>query len=231
LRDPTAYYFECVRYFYQKLPDEIRAHRLYFHNVSGNRRGFGEHAFHVMWYMLLQEFRPATFLEIGVFRGQVISLVALWARLSGLVCDVTGISPFSGAPDSTSRYRLDLDYYQDTLQNFDHFQLAHPNLLRAYSTDRTAQQAISALAWDMVYIDGNHDYDVALKDWQTCASALKRGGVIVLDDSALTTTFAPPAFAATRGHPGPSRLASEVDRSQFQEILQVGHNRAFQKIA
>jgi len=37
--------------------------------VAENRRGFGENAFHTMWYLLLEEFKPATFLEIGVFRG------------------------------------------------------------------------------------------------------------------------------------------------------------------
>jgi hypothetical protein len=54
--------------------------------------------------------------------------------------------------------------------------------------------------------------------------------VIVLDDSGLTTAYRPPLFA-TGGHPGPSRLASELDRSRFREVLQVGHNRAFERIA
>src|SRR5689334_17046449 len=64
LEDPTAFYLECTRYFQQSLPAELKAHRAYFHNVPGNRRGYGEDAFHVMWHLLFQEFRPATFLEI-----------------------------------------------------------------------------------------------------------------------------------------------------------------------
>jgi hypothetical protein len=82
----------------------------------------------------------------------------------------------------------------------------------------------------MIYIDGNHDYEVASKDWELCSSHVKQDGIIVLDDAALATSFDPPAYAATRGHPGPSRLAEEIDRSRFREILQVGHNRVFQKI-
>jgi hypothetical protein len=35
---------------------------------------------------------------------------------------------------------------------------------------------------------------------------------------------------ATAGHPGPTRLAGEIDRKKFREILQVGHNRVFQKL-
>src|SRR5262245_35749231 len=74
LAQPTAFYFECLRYFYQELPPEIMAHRLYFRK---QRRGFGENPFHVMWFLLFREFKPHNFLEIGVFRGQTISLAAL----------------------------------------------------------------------------------------------------------------------------------------------------------
>jgi hypothetical protein len=229
LRDPTGFYFECLRYFYHQLPLEVTKHRAYFHNVPGKRRGFGEDAFHVMWHLLFQEFKPANFLEIGVFRGQTLSLAAVCARMSGHLCDVHGISPFTAAGDAVSKYRQDIDYYQDTLANFDHFRLPHPELLKAYSTDPIALELIASRKWDMIYIDGNHDYEVVEKDWEACSKGLKPGGLIVLDDAGLTTVFHPPSFAATRGHPGPSRVAQEINRSQFRELLQVGHNRVFQK--
>jgi hypothetical protein len=227
LKEPTAFYFECLRYFYQELPPEIRAHRLYFRK---NRRGFGENPFHVMWYLLFREFKPSNFLEIGVFRGQTISLTALCTRFLNSHCEVFGISPFSPAGDSVSRYGTGVDYLEDTLANFDHFELPRPHLLRAYSTDPTAAELISSKAWDMIYIDGNHDYEIARKDWHLCSVHAKHGGLIVLDDAALTTSFQPPAYAGTRGHPGPSRVAQEIDHSGFRELLQVGHNRVFQKI-
>jgi hypothetical protein len=72
--------------------------------------------------------------------------------------------------------------------------------------------------------------EILLKDWEVCAASVKPGGIIILDDSSLSTSYRPPAFA-TGGHPGPSRLASEIDSSLFREILQVGHNRLFQKAA
>jgi hypothetical protein len=68
-----------------------------------------------------------------------------------------------------------------------------------------------------------------LKDWKVCAESARKGGVIVMDDSGLTTGYKPPQFA-TGGQSGPSRLAREIDRKQFREILQVGHNRVFQKL-
>src|SRR6266704_2200421 len=220
LRDPTCMYLEFLRYFYQQLPAELKAHRAYFHNVESNRRGYGEDAFHVMWHLLIREFRPGTFLELGVFRGQTISLAALCARIGGFRCEVHGISPFSPAGDSVSKYRQDIDYYADTLVNFDHFGLPHPNLLRGYSTDPAAVELIESRSWDMIYIDGNHDYEIVKKDWENCSQNTRAGGVIVFDDAGLTSSFNPPPYIAWRGHPGPSRMAKEVDRSKFQEILQ-----------
>src|SRR4051812_25161223 len=83
--EPLAFYLDCLRYFQLELHPELKAHRLYF---TGNRRGFGEHVFHVMWSLLLEQFKPRDFLEIGVYRGQVISLVALWNRIHGRSCEV-----------------------------------------------------------------------------------------------------------------------------------------------
>ena len=226
LDDPTRYYLDCFRFFHQRLPSELREHRAYFTQES---RGFGEDAFHVMWFLLFREFQPKNFLEIGVFRGQTLSLAALLSRMNHRAADVCGISPFSSAGDSVSRYRKDVDYFEDTLKNFSHFELPKPELLRAFSTEPDAQRFVSSRPWAMIYIDGNHDYEVARQDWDTCSRNMDPDGIIVLDDSGLTTSFRPPLFA-TAGHPGPSRLAQEIDRKCFRELLQVGHNRVFQKI-
>ncbi|MEO7933694.1 MAG: class I SAM-dependent methyltransferase [Chthoniobacterales bacterium] len=216
-----------MAFFYKHLPDDIRAHRRYF---NAEQRGFGEEAFHVMWWMLFREFRPRHFLEIGVYRGQTLSLAALLQRKLGIEGSVTGISPFTSSGDAVSQYRKDLDYRADTLANFVHFNLTPPNLVKAYSTDPAALEAIGNGAWDCIYIDGNHDYEVALADLLACSRALQPGGILVLDDSGLSTSYLPPAFA-TGGHPGPSQVASEIEPKEFEEILQVGHNRVFRKLA
>jgi Methyltransferase domain len=227
LRDPTAFYRECQRYFYQRTPPAVREHRAYFQRPW---MGFGEDAFHAMWFLLFREFKPAAFLEIGVYRGQTLSLAALLSRINGVPCEVQGISPFSSAGDSlTKRYSGKFDYYEDTLKNFEHFKLPVPKLLRAYSTDDAAKTLITSRRWDLIYIDGNHDYEVARQDWTVCAAAVKPGGAIVLDDAGLTTSYRPPIYASP-GHPGPSRLAVEVGAKGFREILQVGHNRVFQRL-
>jgi predicted O-methyltransferase YrrM len=228
LADPTGYYFDCVRYFHgPHFPDELKKHRQYF--LRG-QRGFGEDAFHVMWWMLFREMHPKSFLEIGVYRGQTLSLGALLQRILQIDGSVTGISPFSPAGDSVSTYRGNLDYLHDTQLNFHAFGLQKPELLRAYSSDDIATVRIRQQTWDAIYIDGNHDYEIAKADWTVCSGCVRSGGIIVLDDSALGTAYSPPRFA-TAGHPGPSRLATEIDAAGFREILRVGHNRVFKKKA
>jgi SAM-dependent methyltransferase len=226
LADPTEFYLRCFRFFHFQLSEDLKQHRAYF---SKSGRGFGEDAFHVMWFLLFREFRPLNFLEIGVYRGQTLSLAALLQQKNGLQPAVAGISPFQSSGDSVSRYRKDIDYLQDTLTNFQYFKLPEPKLLKAYSTDEKAMEFILSQTWNCIYIDGNHDYGIVQQDWQNCSQALAEGGIIVLDDSGLTTEYQPPIFS-TKGHPGPSRMAQEIDRSKFREILQVGHNRVFQKI-
>ncbi|WP_213804550.1 class I SAM-dependent methyltransferase [Granulicella sp. dw_53] len=228
LANPTEFYQHCFHYFHTRLPKSLREHRAYF---ESNGRGFGERSFHVMWFLLFRKFAPENFLEIGVFRGQTLSLAAMLARHFKFDASMQGISPFSPAGDAVSKYRHDLNYYEDTLENFAHFSLPAPGLLQAYSTDRMAAELIASQEWSCIYIDGNHDYEIARRDWDLCASNLRTGGLIVLDDSGLTTSYAPSPILSTAGHPGPSRLAKEVDRTHFREILQVGHNRVFQKTA
>ncbi len=140
LKNPTAYYTRCFHYFHTRLPEPLRAHRAYFETGG---RGFGEKAFHVMWFLLFREFSPKSFLEIGVFRGQTLSLAALLARHFNLDCLTQGISPFSPAGDAVSKYRRDVDYYDDTLKNFAHFSLPAPALLKAYSTEAAAARLVA----------------------------------------------------------------------------------------
>jgi hypothetical protein len=225
LRDPTAFYRKMFQEFHHRAPSYLREHRAYF---IEDQRGFGEDAFHMMWWHLLTRFRPARFLEIGVYRGQVLSLVSLIAKQEKFDCHVCGISPFSSVGDTVSAYRDDIDYLDNTLANFKRFGLPQPELIQAYSSDGSAQRVIASRRWDMIYIDGNHDYDAVRADWQCCAPEVAPHGLIVLDDAGLDTRYAPPRFA-TAGHPGPSRWAKQIAGTSFRECLQVGHNRVFQR--
>ncbi len=212
-------------HFNNLCPEVLRAHRNYF---KQNGRGFGENAFHAMWFMLLREFKPQQCLEIGVYRGQVISLWALIARTLDFDCKVHGISPFTPAGDEVSVYMEKMDYFEDTLQHHRHFSLPEPELLRAYSTDPEALAYIRSRRWDMIYIDGNHDYDVALADYEVCKENLAEGGLLIMDDSSLYTDYVPLRFSFA-GHPGPSRVVQERALKELRFLGGVGHNNVFMK--
>jgi cephalosporin hydroxylase len=210
-------------HFHHLCPGELREHRTYFRQEM---RGFGEDAFHAMWFTLLREFKPEECLEIGVYRGQVISLWALISRNFGFFCDVHAISPFASTGDRVSVYLRNVDYLEDTLAHHRHFGLREPNLVCAFSTDPIALEQIRSRQWNLIYIDGNHDYEVALADYEVCRDNLAVGGLLVMDDSSLGTNFRPPLFS-TAGHPGPSRIVLELAMKQLRFLGGVGHNNVF----
>lgn len=222
----NSQYMHFHQKFWNTMPIWLKHHREYF---KLEQRGFGEDAFHAMWHDILKEYRPRHLLEIGVYRGQVISLWSLLAKHLDIVCDIHAISPFTSAGDDVSVYISNLDYYDDVHQNFSHFQLCMPHLHKGFSTDPEMIDVISSRQWDLIYIDGSHDYEVVKSDFQNCSKMLSKNGLIVLDDSAVGTAYEAPIYSSN-GHPDPSRVAAEIDPAGFKEILSVGHNRVFKKI-
>lgn len=227
IEDPTEYYLDAFRYYIFNLPSQLRSHKRYFRKES---RGFGENAFHTLWYMLYEKYKFLNFLEIGIYRGQTISLLALIAKLKDKNIFLQGISPFDNTGDKVSGYK-ELDYLKDVLDNFEYLSLEKPKLLRAFSTDPSAVELISSKYWDCIYIDGSHDIEIVKKDWLICSQHIRIGGVVVFDDAALYTAYRPPFFAF-KGHPGPSTVADgiEENNSNYKEILRVGHNRVFERL-
>jgi len=217
--------YACFQWLYdQMLPMYMRNHRDYF---AQDQRGFGEDAFHAMWFLIFQEYRPGLALEIGVYRGQVISLWSLMAKHMSLNTEVHGISPFTAQGDQVSNY-VAIDYYSDVVSHFKHFGLSEPFLHTGLSTDETMIDVVISRSWDLIYVDGSHDYETVKHDCELCGRAIKPGGLVVLDDASLYNGFTPPRFSFA-GHPGPSRVAENMSSEFFQEIVTVGHNRVFQR--
>jgi hypothetical protein len=78
--------------------DFLKVHRDW---VEQNSWGFEGRAFHYMWYLLLKDDvltrHSPSLLEIGVYKGQVISLWALIAQHVSRPVEITGISPLEGS--------------------------------------------------------------------------------------------------------------------------------------
>ena len=127
-----------------------------------------------------------------------------------------------------SSYLKSIDYYADVLEHHTHFGLKAPSLYRGFSTEPGAAEYINSMSWDLIYIDGSHDYDVALQDYMICRDQLSKNGILVMDDSSLYTDFTPPRFAFS-GHPGPSRIVKELAMNELHFLGAVGHNSVFMK--
>jgi len=223
--DPNELYHYMHHYFHHLCPPEIRAHRDYFRK---ERRGFGEDAFQAMWWTILREFKPHYCLEIGVYRGQVTSLFALIAKLCDFPCEVHALSPF--LPVGHWYYPTTVDYESDVKKNFSHFDLPNPVLIRAYSNKPKGIKHIESKEWNVIYIDGDHDFTVVLEDYKVCLKHLKPGGILVFDDSSLETPYKAPSFASA-GQSGPTRVAKEYAMKEKELIFlgAVGHNTVFRK--
>jgi hypothetical protein len=214
-----------THYFIYKLPKEIQNHRIFF---SKSNRGFGEDAFHAMWFHIFRDFKPINCLEIGVYRGQTLSLWALLSDFFNIESNLAGISPFSNHGDTVSKYDNKIDYYNDTLSNIKHFSSRKIDLCRSFSTEKPAANFMRKKRWDLIYIDGGHDFATVFSDYKLAINNLSKGGVLVLDDSSLFFDFTAPSFSFS-GHPGPSKVARDFAANDLKFVFGVGHNNVYIK--
>jgi hypothetical protein len=228
---------EVYRHFdnlFEHLPNNVKEHRIYFEKEG---RGFGERAFHSAWYWLISTFFSNTnsnlkFLEIGVFRGQTLTLIPLIAKELKVSAQCHGISPLDNSADEVSTYPC-IDYQQDILHNSRIFEVeTNITLLKEYSNSNKALSLISSLPWDLIYIDGSHDYVDVKNDAHNCVEALSIGGILVFDDSSL---FLNDIYRHVRkpkflGHKGPSSVIKELISTNIIHLLTVGHLNFFIKV-
>jgi hypothetical protein len=206
------------------LPKKFRDHREFFKKES---RGFGEDAFHFVWYRLFKKIHPKRCLEIGVYRGQVISLWELLSKHLGYSAEVWGITPLNNLGDDVSNYPT-LNYGLEIKNNYNFFKLDQPKLLQNSSESNEASTFIKTGEWDLIYIDGNHNYNNVLNDYINSNIGLNCGGFLVLDDSSLYLNYRPKK-GSFKGHHGPSQILIEKVANEMQHMLTIGHLNIFQK--
>lgn len=149
----------------------LKAHRDW---VEQNIFGFGERSFHYLWKLLLAELpENPNLLEIGIFRGQTISL---WKMLRP-DSKVFGVSPL----DSTGGH-WDSDYEADVRRIHDQFGLDNPIIFKGLSGGKEIIWAAQERMYDLVYLDGGHSYEVVANDFLNYAPLVKVGGYLVIDD-------------------------------------------------
>jgi len=228
----------------------LASHRAH---IDQHKLGFGDPAFHAMWQQLLAaahaRFGPVTALEIGVFKGQVVSLWSLLAKTHGWPLRVHGITPFEGQPlpgvkwwrsvqarlNPWFRERLtsgdfypEDDYAKIVRRHFEHHGLAFDDVrwVRGYSTDPAVLAAVRNDRFHVIYIDGGHTYAAASADVTNFAPSVERGGFLVMDDA----SYDLPGTAFWKGYESVARACHLLPPLGFKNILNVGHNRIFEKL-
>lgn len=227
----------------------LAAHR---RHVEENQLGFGDPAFHSMWRVLLQaaaaRFGPVRALEIGVFKGQVISLWALLARAYQLDVRITALTPLSGQPMPRSRVLNKLRHwfslrFREQLQSgnfyppddyegivrafFAKFSLDFDQvtLHRGFSTDPALRARLGDAQFEIIYVDGDHTYEGALHDFSQYGPKVVPGGWLVADDAGCEL----PGTIFWKGHETVSRATRALPALGFTNILNVGHNRVYER--
>lgn len=221
-------------------------------HVEEHGLGFGDPAFHRLWQLLLsaaaQRFNQVRALEIGVFKGQVISLWALLAREQQLNLSIFALTPLSGRPLPGSRVLNKLRHWfsprfreQVMSGNFypaddyeaiirTHFrrhdlEFDRVKVYRGFSTDAALKADLVQSRFEIIYVDGDHTYEGALHDFQHYGPKVVPGGWLVADDAGCGL----PGTAFWKGHASVSRAAEVLPGLGFTNVLNVGHNRIYER--
>lgn len=180
--------------------------------------GFGERSFIWMWKLIVDEYPDPNFLEVGVFRGQIVGLIRLLAPKA----EITGITPL----DNTGGH-WESDYPADIKLLHDTFNLEQPKIIKGLSTDSEVMKQVADNRYDVVYIDGGHSYEVAKHDVLFYSKLVRPGGLLVVDDCANKYQLPIGYFK------GITEVSQAVDEQlpndEFKELFNVMHNRVFIK--
>jgi len=163
-KDTPDYHYNIATHFqiFLKHYPELYAHRKW---IKDNKYGFGEDSFHGVWLQLASELPDGfKFLELGVYKGQSISAIALSAKLLNKSCTTYGLSSFNGIDGTYYEHREGYD--KDVLDLFQLFTPENPPvLIKGYTADQEAiAKAAQYAPYDCIYIDADHTYNATIHD-------------------------------------------------------------------
>jgi len=203
-------------------------------HIEQNKLGFGDRAFHWLWKLLVDAMPVSfNFLEIGVYKGQVLSLVGMLAVKENKRARIFGVSPLDSTGDKFSRYET-LEYAEiiDNLQAWSGIPVGRrAQLIEGYSTDPGVKRRCRGSApYNIIYIDGGHDYNVVANDIITYSEMIADDGYFVMDDASCELNMPEGIWP---GHVDVGRAVRELLQpdQRFVERLAIGHLRVWQKSA
>jgi predicted O-methyltransferase YrrM len=126
---------------------------------------------------LANRYKVEKYIEIGVHNGSSMSYVLQ----SNYIKECVGIDPFETLKDKSSHY-----IHQDSINESRSIKNIENNnknsakikLIRGYSQD----VSIDDTDFDMLFIDGDHSYEMVKHDYEKFVKNVRSGGIIVFDD-------------------------------------------------
>lgn len=168
--------------------------QLKFHRdwSEGHVWGMGERSFHSLWKILVDEMpEKFQFVEIGVHKAQILSLIRILADRTKKDAVIMGITPMNGADTGWTED----NYEADIRRIHDEFNLKQPGLFKGYSQDKQIIETVAVGApFDIIYIDGLHTYDGCYADLFNYAPMVKKDGYLVIDDAMCDGNFPPSGY-------------------------------------
>jgi hypothetical protein len=164
--------------------DFLNNHRNY---IDRTRSGFGEFPFHYMWLLLLNQMPSKfRFMEIGVYKGAVLSLVKLISDKMGKVPEIYGITPLNTSGDKYLPQYDNENYLECIGKVFadNNLDVSTTCIIEGYSTDESIKQSmLQEPPFDIIYVDGSHNYEDVINDILLSDKILNTGGYMVFDDA------------------------------------------------
>jgi hypothetical protein len=197
--------------------------------ITQNNLGYGDNAHIFMWKELINHLpKMFNFLEIGVYKGLILCLIKLLANNA----NVYGISPLSAVGDKYTQYAEEnYSFLIQQLHEKFNVSFSLDNIFKGISTDeKIKQQVKEAGLFDVIYIDGGHDFDTVVSDINFSKQICRLNGFIVMDDASSYKDFE--TLNVFQGFYDVSDAVQQVleTDSNYVERLCVGHNRIFQKV-
>lgn len=206
--------------------ENLNHHRTF---VEQNIFGFGERSFHWLWYLVVQELpKNFTFLEIGVLKGQTLSLIKMLADIMKKKATRYGVTPLSNEGGV-----WESDYAKDIETIHDQFNLAKDyKILQGLSEDPAIIEQASKLKLDVLYIDGGHEERHITNDIDNYSPLVKPGGFMVIDDCC--NSFKMP-WGYFQGIEAVTRVVDAKlppfkANDEWEFIFSVVHNRVYRKV-
>lgn len=201
--------------------------------IVKNNLGYGEDQFCILWDKLVSSLgKDFSFLEIGVYKGQILCLIALIAEKYNLKSEIYGATPLYNLSDKTTIYD-EADYGEEIINLHNHFGIRFDlskQIIKGLSTEEEVKDKILNKAkFDIVYIDGGHEYDTVVSDINLAKQVCKDKGFIVADDASFFKDFGDFSFFV--GHEEVSLAVKDFleNDPNYIEKYCVGHLRVFQK--